>query len=180
MVAEKKLNELMNDKQFCEALGVTIYNELVSDDEPSYRMGRYLIKAFIDGNVDDALIALCGWSLETLFDKAAARVGQDAESEDEEEPACGDEPWDVAIPIPSTDDVNDYIMSKKGNMAYWDEIDTMAEDYVRALMGHSITPIKNADDYDTILVISKDITERTVKLLTESYGATYPYVDENY
>lgn len=72
---------------------------------------------------------------------------------------------------------------KKANMAYWDAIDGLAEDYVRGLLEFSQSPIKVNDDEDeddVFMDVSKEITELAVKLLEERFGAYFPYVDENY
>lgn len=74
-------------------------------------------------------------------------------------------------------------MNKKANMAYWDEIDGLAEDYVRGLLEFTQSPIKVNDDEDeddVFMDVSKEITELAVKLLEERFGAYFPYVDENY
>lgn len=74
-------------------------------------------------------------------------------------------------------------MNKKANMAYWDAIDGLAEDYVRELIEFSQSPIKVDDDEDedeVFMDISKEITELAIKLLEERFGAYFPYVDENY
>lgn len=74
-------------------------------------------------------------------------------------------------------------MNKKSNMAYWDAIDGLAEDYVRELIEFSQSPIKVDDDEDeddVFMDISKEITELAIKLLEERFSAYFPYVDENY
>lgn len=74
-------------------------------------------------------------------------------------------------------------MNKKNNMAYWDAIDGLAEDYVRELFEFSQSPIKVDDDEDeddVFMDVSKEITEFAIKLLEERFGADFPYVDENY
>lgn len=80
--------------------------------------------------------------------------------------------------------VSDYATtSKKGNMAYWDSIDNLAEEYVRQLLEFSQSPIKvdiDEDEDNVFMDVSKEITELAVKLLEERFGANFPYVDENY
>lgn len=90
-------------------------------------------------------------------------------------------------------------MNKKNNMAYWDAIDALTEGYVRKLVKYSDTKVnlygscyseEDIKDMDAeerkeareegIMEIAKDITEFAVKLLEEHYGASFPYVDENY
>lgn len=67
--------------------------------------------------------------------------------------------------------------TKKGNMAYWDDIDSEAEEYIRNLAALSEDPI-DLDD-DEIIEIGKEITDIAINVL-KHYGARYPYVDENY
>lgn len=74
-------------------------------------------------------------------------------------------------------------MNKKANMAYWDNIDNLAEEYVRELLAFSQSPIKVDEDEDedeVFMEVSKEITELAVRLLEERFGAYFPYVDENY
>lgn len=74
-------------------------------------------------------------------------------------------------------------MNKKNNMAYWDGIDGLAEDYVRELLAYSQSPTKvdvDEDEDDVFMEVSKEITELAVKLLEERFGADFPYVNENY
>ena len=80
--------------------------------------------------------------------------------------------------------VSDYAtMSKKGNMAYWDEIDGVSEDYVRNIIEFSTRNIKIPDfmtEDDVILEVGKEVTECIVNYLEKHYGAEFPFVDENY
>lgn len=75
-------------------------------------------------------------------------------------------------------------MNKKSNMAYWDEIDHLAEIYIKKLVKYSDTKVNLYGSCYTkeegIMEIGKEITEFAVKLLEEHYGANFPYVDENY
>ena len=80
--------------------------------------------------------------------------------------------------------VSDYAtMSKKGNMAYWDEIDNVSEEYVRQIIEFSTKKIKIPRDMtkaDMLLEVGKEVTECVVNYLEKYYGAEFPYVDENY
>lgn len=90
-------------------------------------------------------------------------------------------------------------MDKKSNMVYWDEIDHLAEVYIKKLVTYSNTKVnvygscyteEDIEDMDAeerkeareegIMEIGKEITEFAVKLLEGHYGANFPYVDENY
>lgn len=74
-------------------------------------------------------------------------------------------------------------MNKKANMAYWDEIDGVTEDYLRALLEFSHSPLKVSDDEDeddVFLRLGKEVTEVAIKMLEDNFGAYFPYVDEDY
>ncbi len=90
-------------------------------------------------------------------------------------------------------------MNKKANMAYWDAIDALTEEYVRKLVEYNTTKdslygyeyteedIEEMDDEEReeareqgVMEVAKDITGFAVKLLEDHYGANFPYVDENY
>ena len=72
-------------------------------------------------------------------------------------------------------------MSKKGNMAYWDAIDELTEEYVRNLIEYSTEKTSlYEDDDDEIMDLAKEVTEFATKLLAERISAEFPYVDENY
>ena len=72
MMEKEMLEEIMQDSEKCEALADEIALQIATDDEEPCRAGAKLIQAYIDGDVDGALMALCGWSLKTLL--ARARV----------------------------------------------------------------------------------------------------------
>ena len=70
---------------------------------------------------------------------------------------------------------------KKANMAYWDEIDELAEEYVRNLIAFSTEKTSlYKDDDDAIMELGKAVTEFATKLLKERISAEFPYVDEDY
>ena len=73
--------------------------------------------------------------------------------------------------------------AKKANLAYWDMIDDLAEEYVRGLIAFSNSGIQideDEDEDDVVLELGKEITEFATKLLEERLNAEFPYVDENY
>lgn len=69
-------------------------------------------------------------------------------------------------------------MNKKANMAYWDGIDDLTEEYVRNMLEISVPSI--VLEYDDILALGKEITDFVVAHLEKEVGANFPYVDENY
>ena len=68
---------------------------------------------------------------------------------------------------------------KKANMAYWDNIDWLAEGYLRELLTYSMPNVVLEDEDGEILEMGKEITELAIKML-EHRGANFPYVYENY
>lgn len=77
-------------------------------------------------------------------------------------------------------DIEEIKMSKKANMAYWDEIDWLAEGYIKELLTYSIPAVVLEDEENDILEMGKEVTEFVIKMLEEHCGANFPYVDENY
>ena len=72
-------------------------------------------------------------------------------------------------------------INKKYNMAYWDAIDNLSENYIRNLIEFSVEKVSiYEDDYDDIMDLAKEITEFATKLLEEKISAEFPYIDENY
>ena len=62
--------KLMQDGDKCEALAEEILSQIATDDEAPHKIGYFLLKAYAENNVDDALVALCGWTLESLCARA--------------------------------------------------------------------------------------------------------------
>lgn len=64
------VNQYSDYSSFCEAFAAALLNSIETDDEKPERLGRYALKAIHENNFDDFLIAICGWSLESLMKKA--------------------------------------------------------------------------------------------------------------
>ena len=83
--------------------------------------------------------------------------------------------------MPKKEFIENAKVNKKSNMAYWDEIDEVAEEFVRNFLSCSVSG--NTLNEDEILDIGKEITEVMLDKLRD-YGIdtdkAYPYVDENY
>lgn len=54
----------------CEHFAEAFFDSIETDDEPQSRCGRYMLKAILENSLDDFLIAVCGWSAESLMKKA--------------------------------------------------------------------------------------------------------------
>ena len=56
------------NEEFLERFYETLLNEINADDEAYHKKARQLLLAAINNkNADDFFIAICGWSLESLF-----------------------------------------------------------------------------------------------------------------
>jgi hypothetical protein len=81
------LDEILADMDKCETFGCILIDEISNDDEPPHKTASNLIRAYQNGDCDAMLIALCGWSMESLLDKYnGKRNGDDT---DEVCPKCG-------------------------------------------------------------------------------------------
>ena len=61
------LSEYGDYDGFCESFAKALLDSMRTDDEKPERMGHYMLKAIKDNSFDDFLIAICGWSLESLM-----------------------------------------------------------------------------------------------------------------
>ena len=77
-------------------------------------------------------------------------------------------------------EVYDIKVDKKANMAYWDNIDWLAEAYVKDLLTYSVPPVVLTDEECEIIEMGKYMTELAIDMLEKRCGAHFPYVDENY
>ena len=70
---EKKTNlaRIANDENLMEDFFITLGDEMASDEEPARKKYGQLHRAYLDnpGVVDDILMTLCGWTMETLAEK---------------------------------------------------------------------------------------------------------------
>ena len=72
---------------------------------------------------------------------------------------------------------------KKGNVAMWDAIDALTEEYLQKLLEFSeknVDPDSFEDFEQDILDLGKEITETAVDALEKKFGAEFVYVDCNY
>lgn len=71
------IEKLINDDAFCEALAEKFYEEFKEDDLAFDKKGRAMLEAWKNGDVNRMLIAICGWSMETLVEKAQEMIGDE-------------------------------------------------------------------------------------------------------
>lgn len=74
---EERIKKAMEDADFCEVLGEVLYEQFTSDDESFRKKGFYLLDAILSGKADDVLVAICGWSIESLMEMAKERTSCD-------------------------------------------------------------------------------------------------------
>lgn len=65
-----RLRAAMENEEMSERLGEAFVEAVDSDDEKPRRMGYYLAKAVLDDNVEDLLVAVCGWTSKSLLNLA--------------------------------------------------------------------------------------------------------------
>lgn len=75
----ERLREVMADTEKCTEFGGAFIRQIMSDDEKQNRLGHRLAKAILENNTEDLLIAVCGWSSESLLDIADNHVAQMSE-----------------------------------------------------------------------------------------------------
>ena len=77
------LSEYGDHDGFCESFANALFDSMRTDDEKPERIGHYLFKAIKDNSFDDFLIAICGWSLETLMKQALIIPDKESQFHDE-------------------------------------------------------------------------------------------------
>ncbi|WP_320888914.1 DUF4866 family protein [Bacteroides sp.] len=63
------LDEILADTDKCETFGSIVIDEISNDDEAPHKTGSSLIQAYQNGDCDAMLVALCGWSMDSLLEK---------------------------------------------------------------------------------------------------------------
>ena len=69
-----RLQAIMEDEENSEAVANCLLEQIRTDDEPPRKVGHYFAKAVLDQNIDDLMIAICGWSVNTLLDMAEKKL----------------------------------------------------------------------------------------------------------
>jgi len=64
------LSQFLENEDKCGLFAEILMSEINSDQEPYHKIGRQLIRAFLQGNPEMMLIAVCGWGMDTLISKA--------------------------------------------------------------------------------------------------------------
>ena len=69
-----RLQAVMEDEEKSEAVANCLLEQIRTDDEPPRKVGHYFAKTVLDQNIDDLMIAICGWSVNTLLDMAEKKL----------------------------------------------------------------------------------------------------------
>ncbi len=75
-----KLTEMLSDEEKSEAFAEVLKREMATDTENPSRMGHYMAKAIIEGNIEDFLVAICGWTSKTLVEFTEKKLLEDKEN----------------------------------------------------------------------------------------------------
>lgn len=73
MMEKKQIQAIIDNasEAFLENFYKTLLNEINSDDEPYHKKAYHLLVASLKSeDPDDFFISLCGWSMETIIEKA--------------------------------------------------------------------------------------------------------------
>ena len=65
-----RLRAVMASMEKSEKLGEIFCEQVETDDEKQQRIGYYLAKAILDDSIEDLLVAVCGWTSESLLNIA--------------------------------------------------------------------------------------------------------------
>ena len=65
-----RLRAVMASMKKSEKLGEVFCEQVETDDEKQQRIGYYLAKAILDDSIEDLLVAVCGWTSESLLNIA--------------------------------------------------------------------------------------------------------------
>lgn len=66
----EKLNEILRSDAACNRLGEFLIDETSADSESLLKVGRNVIEAYQNGDVDSMLVAICGRTMKSLVEKS--------------------------------------------------------------------------------------------------------------
>lgn len=66
---DEKLDKMLRSDAACERLANFLIDETSADSESLLKVGRNVIEAYQNGDVDAMLVAICGWTMESLVEK---------------------------------------------------------------------------------------------------------------
>jgi len=81
---KEMLKEISENDELAECFAWVIENQIESDMEMPLRKGRSAARHLLENSAPDLLMDLCGWSVETLYEKAKKKLSEECEDEDKE------------------------------------------------------------------------------------------------
>lgn len=66
---DEELYSIYNNDALCDRLGEFLIEETLTDTEVYRKVGRSVIEAYLAGNPDDMILAICGWTMKSLIEK---------------------------------------------------------------------------------------------------------------
>lgn len=79
------LSFIENVDGLCENFATAVIDNMMTDDNSPKRVGRDLAKALRENNASDVLLALTGWSLDSILDLTEPVVAAEASDETDKE-----------------------------------------------------------------------------------------------
>ena len=76
---EELMDEILSSEENCETFMEVVMSEIQSDEETYRHKAHQLIQAYREDNCGDMLMALCGWSMNTLLIKYQEKKEQSNE-----------------------------------------------------------------------------------------------------
>ncbi|MCL1855877.1 MAG: hypothetical protein FWF86_09100 [Clostridia bacterium] len=67
MSINERLLQIIENEDDCECLALEVSRQIFTDDENPVKRGRTLARAYLDGDINGILNALCGWDMESLI-----------------------------------------------------------------------------------------------------------------
>lgn len=79
----KNILKSEDSEEKCDVFVSTFIKELDSDDESYSKKGYHMLKAIQENNIENFLIAVCGWNAESLLKKALVIPDENSDFNDE-------------------------------------------------------------------------------------------------
>ena len=65
---QNRLFRIMANPQMCSRFAEHLFDQINTDDESLEKIGFYLCKAYTEGDLNQLLVSICGWSMDSLLD----------------------------------------------------------------------------------------------------------------
>ncbi len=72
----ERLQKVIKNPEKAAAFANAFYNQVINDDEKPEKMGFYMARAILNNNLEEFLIAVCGWTSKSLLDIAEGKINE--------------------------------------------------------------------------------------------------------